>query len=84
LNWAGTPGELKEYIGRMKSICDGIKGVELKGVYSPTSEWNYLFLLETTSYDKGLEVIRTYLKSMVTRNTQWGRSRYSIHSKNSA
>jgi len=61
-NWAGTLGELKEYIGKMKSICDGIKGVELKGVYTPTSEWNYVFLLEMTSYDKGLEVLKTYMK----------------------
>ena len=61
-NWAGTPEEFKEYIGRMKSICDGIEGVEFKGLFTPTSEWHFVFLVEFTIYEKGLEVLKTYRK----------------------
>lgn len=61
-NWAGTAEELKEYTGRCKSVCDGIKGVDLKGVFGPTSGWNFVQLFGATSYEKGLEIMRTYRK----------------------
>lgn len=61
-NWAGTPEEFKEYVGRVKSICDGIEGVEFKGLFIPTSEWHFVWLVEFTPYEKGLEILRTYRK----------------------
>lgn len=61
-NWAGTPEELKEYIRRCKSISDGIEGVDLKGVFTPSSEWHFVWLYELTNHDKGLEFMRTYRK----------------------
>jgi len=61
-NWVGTPEEFKEYIGRTKSICDGIKGVNFRGVFMPSSEWNAVLLVETTSFDKVVEAFRTYTK----------------------
>jgi len=61
-NWAGTPEEFKEYGERVKSICDGIEGIDLKGVFAPSSEWSAVALLEAASFEKGLEVYRTYMK----------------------
>ena len=61
-NWAGTREEFKEYLGKLKSIADGIDGIDFKGVFTPTSEWHYVLLYETTSYGKGVEAYRTYMK----------------------
>lgn len=61
-NWAGTTEELKEYVGRVKSISDGIEGVEFKGAFTPTSEWHFVLLFDVSSYEKGLEFMRTYRK----------------------
>lgn len=59
--WIGTPEELKEFVGRMKNISDGIEGIDLKGVFTPpTSEWNACMLYEATSFEKGIETYRTY------------------------
>jgi len=60
--WVGTPEEFKEYGERVKSICDGIEGVDLKGVFAPSSEWSAVALLEAVSFEKALEVNRTYIK----------------------
>jgi len=61
-NWVGTTEEFKEYIGRVKSICDGIAGVNFKGVFVPSSEWNAVLLLEAASFEKALESYKTYMK----------------------
>ena len=53
--------EFKEYYGRSMEIADGIEGVELKGVFLPSSEWNYVALIQG-SFDKIMEVYKTYLK----------------------
>ena len=60
--WVGTPDEFKEYVGRVKSICDGIDGVDFKGVFAPSSEWNAALLLEAVGFEKALESYRTYIK----------------------
>lgn len=60
--WVGTPKEFKEYVGRVKTICDEIKGVNFKGVFLPSTEWNAVLLLEGPSFDKGLDVFKTYIK----------------------
>ena len=44
----------------MRNICDKIKDIELKGVYTPTSEWNAVLLFEAIRFEKGIEVYRTY------------------------
>ena len=60
--WAGTPKELHEYVGRVKGVSDVVEGANFMGVFAPTSEWNAVILLETTSMDKGQEVYVTLLK----------------------
>ena len=59
--WTGTSEEFKEYFSRSKEIADGIEGADLKGVFLPTSEWNYVALIQG-SFDKIMEVYKTYLK----------------------
>lgn len=59
--WIGTPEEFKEYIGRIMSISEGIEGVEFKGVFLPSSEWNAVSLFEATSFERALEVYKTYM-----------------------
>ena len=68
-NWVGTPEEFKEYGKRVKNICDGIKGVDLKGVFAPSSEWSAVALLEAVSFEKALEVYRAYIKKYGIRRS---------------
>jgi len=60
--WAGSSEEFNEYLGRIKGISDGIEGANFKGVFSPTSEWSAVLLIEGTSFEKLLEIYRTYMK----------------------
>ncbi len=60
--WTGTPDEFKEYVGRVMSISKGIEGINFKGVFMPSSGWNAVLLSEATSFEKGLEAFRTYMK----------------------
>ena len=60
--WTGTSEEFKEYFGRAKEIADGIEDADLKGVFLPMSEWNYVALVQGTSFDKIMEIYATYIK----------------------
>lgn len=61
--WVGTPAELQEWMGRVICIAKEIEGVDIKGLFTPaTSERNFVTLIETTSFDKALEVYKTYVK----------------------
>jgi hypothetical protein len=62
IRWVGTSKEFREYVGRLKGISEGIKGVVFRGVFAPSSGWNFAFLLETPSFDKGMDVYRTYMQ----------------------
>ena len=61
-NWAGTPEELKEFAGRMKTIIKGTEGVEFNGIFIPTSEWHYVIVMKMTNYEKSLQIMRTYIE----------------------
>ncbi len=68
-NWAGTPEELREYAGQMKSIIKEMEGVEFTGLFIPTSEWHYVMVMKTSSYEKSLQVMKTYVKKF-----GWGKA----------
>ncbi len=68
-NWAGTSEELTEYVGQMKSIIKATEGVEFKGLFIPTSEWHYALVMDTASYEKALQVMKTYVKKF-----GWGKA----------
>ena len=61
-NWAGTAEEFSEFVARMKSIIKGTEGVELNGIFTPTSEWNYVLVMKATNYEKSLQVMKTYIE----------------------
>ena len=61
-NWAGTSEELREFVGRMKSIIDGTDGVEFNGLFIPTSEWHYVLIMKANNYDRMLQVMRKYIE----------------------
>jgi len=61
-NWAGTPEELKEFVGRMKTIIKETEGVEFNGLFIPTSEWHYALVMKATTYEKTLQVMKAYIK----------------------
>ena len=61
IRWIGTATELKEYVGRITEVTTKIDGVNYKGIFSPTSEWNFVLLFEGESYNKVLEVYKTYM-----------------------
>jgi len=52
----------KEYVARISEIANGIEGADFKGIFTPTSEWNGVLLLEGTSFDKVLEIYKQYIK----------------------
>ena len=60
--WVGTPEELKEYGERSKSVIDGVEGVDLKGVFVPSSECSAVAVMEAVSLEKVLEAWRAYIK----------------------
>ncbi len=68
-NWAGTSDELREYVEQMKSIIKGSEGVKLTGLFIPTSEWHYALVMDTSSYEKALQVMKTYVKKF-----GWGKA----------
>ena len=72
-NWAGTSEEFKELDGRVRSIIDGTEGVELSGIFAPTSEWQYVMVLKATSYEKVLQVFKTYLEKYGRPKTSLGK-----------
>ncbi len=61
-NWAGTPEELREFAGQMKKIIKGTEGIEFTGLFIPISEWHYAIMMKTTSYEKALQVMKTYVE----------------------
>ena len=61
-NWAGTSEELKEFAGRIKGIIDGTEGVKFSGLFIPASEWHYALVMKATSYDKTVQVMKTYIE----------------------
>jgi hypothetical protein len=61
-NWAGTSEEFREFAGRIKSIIKGIEGVEFSGLFIPTSEWHYVLVMKAKSYEKSLQVMKTYIE----------------------
>ena len=60
--WTGTSKEIKEYIERVSKIANMIQGANLKGAFTPTSEWNGVLLFEGTSFDKVLKIYKEYMK----------------------
>ena len=60
LNWAGTSKEFKEFASRVKSQVDGVKGVNLVGIFIPTSEWHYVIVWDVATYEKVLQTYKTY------------------------
>ena len=46
----------------MKTIIKGTEGVEFNGLFIPTSEWHYVLVMKTTSYEKSLQVMKAYIE----------------------
>jgi hypothetical protein len=59
-NWAGTADEFKEFAGRMKNQGDGVEGINLAGIFIPTSAWHYVMVWNSTSYEKALQTLKLY------------------------
>jgi hypothetical protein len=68
IRWLGTSGEFEKYLRRVENIIKGIEGVNYRGVFIPSSEWNFAFLLETSSFDQGIEIYKTYIKKYEGQN----------------
>jgi len=72
-NWAGTSEEFKEFAGRVKSIVDEVEGVDLVGIFFPTSEWHCVMVWNATSYEKALQAFKTYLEEYGRPKTSLGK-----------
>jgi hypothetical protein len=64
--WIGTAEEWKEYVGRIEEISGGIRGVNLKGMFCPSSDWDDLLLFESASFDRVLEIFSIYIQKYGT------------------
>jgi len=72
-NWAGTPEEFKEFAGLMMSKVEGTEGVEPIGIFAPSSEWNFVMVMKTTSYDKALQTFKAYMEKYGRPKTSLGK-----------
>lgn len=72
-NWNGTSEEFNEFVDRTRSIINGIDGVDLIGIFLPTSEWHYVMVMKATSHEKCLQVLRTYLEKYGKWKTSLGK-----------
>lgn len=72
-NWAGTSEEFKDFTGRVRNIIDGIKDVELSGIFIPLSEWHYVMFMKATSYEKVMQVLKKYLEKYGRPKTSLGK-----------
>jgi hypothetical protein len=61
-NWTGTSGELRKFVEHMKSIIKGTESAEFTGLFIPTSEWNYVIVMKAKSYEKILQIMKTYIE----------------------
>jgi hypothetical protein len=72
-NWAGTSEEFKEFAGRAKSQVEGVEGVNLVGIFFPTSEWHCVMVWNATSYEKVLQSFKTYMEKYGRPKTALGK-----------
>ncbi len=59
-NWAGTPEDFKEFARIVKDEFSKAEGVNLIGIFVPTSEWHYVIVWDSKTYEKVLQIYRTY------------------------
>ncbi len=72
-NWAGSSEEFKEFASRMASGIGGTEGVELIGIFVPSSEWHYVMVMKATSYEKILQAFRTGIEKYGWPKTSLGK-----------
>lgn len=58
-NWAGTEDEFKQFADRIKSSV--AEGVSFVGLFIPTSEWNFVVVWNTKTYEAVLQTINQYV-----------------------
>ena len=70
IRWIGTSTEFEKYLERVKNISNELEGVIFRGAFAPSSEWNYAFLFDVSSFDQGMEVYKTYKKKYEGQHPQ--------------
>ena len=51
-NWTGTMEERADFEKTAKGRWNEVDGVKVKGIYTPLTEWNRVFVFEVESFDK--------------------------------
>ena len=72
-NWAGTSEEFKEFAGHFEDKAKRIEGVEPLGIFAPSSEWHYVMVMKTTSYEKALQAFKAYMEKYGRPKTSLGK-----------
>lgn len=62
IKWIGTYNQFKQYIERVKQVSSAVKGMNFKGVYIPSDEWNYTLLFDLDQYANALEGYQAFVK----------------------
>ena len=58
----GNSRRAKKHVKRGKEITNKTEGVELKGIFTSTSQWNGVLLFQGTSYQKILDIYKAYMQ----------------------
>ncbi len=58
-NWAGTEDDFKQFADRIKS--QAVEGVNFVGLFTPTSEWNFVVVWNTKTYEAVLQTLNQYV-----------------------
>lgn len=66
LNWSGTVEEFERVKELVKNVVANTNGIELEGLYVPTSKWNYVCVYKIDTFEnftKYQKEVRTQLKN---------------------
>lgn len=73
LNWSGTSAEFKAFREQMKNQANEMEGIKLVGIFIPTSEWHYVIVFDTTTYEKVLQTYKAYAEKYGALKTSLGK-----------
>lgn len=73
LNWSGTSAEFKVFCDQMQSHVSEMEGIKLVGIFIPTSEWHYVIIFDTKTYENALQTYKTYAEKYGALKTSLGK-----------
>ncbi len=73
LNWSGTSAEFKAFREQMKNQVNEMEGIKIVGIFVPTSEWHYVIIFDTRTYENALLTYKAYAEKYGALKTSLGK-----------